>query len=392
MRVTIVSRIYRPEPAAASIYLGAVADELLAQGDQVDVITAATPKGMKEESRGEQVRTFPVLRDRNGYVRGYIPYLSFDIPLAFRLLFARRPDVVLMEPPPTTGVVVRVVCALRRIPYVYDAADIWSDAAQLEPAPSFVITVLRAMERFSLRGAARIVTISDGVVARLRALGIRTPITVTGFGADTREFPPTISAPRPLFVYAGSYSPSHGAEILIDAFATFLRSHPDYVLRFIGNGSERPVVESRADALGVADKIEYLDPIPPAELLPHLAAATATLATIKPSTVYEYSYASKVFSSLAVGCPVLFAGPGPTNALIDSANLRVRAGVACEYDVDAISTAMTELAEHRSTPEQRTELGTWTAQEHSMSAVARRVVDVLRGITNPQERDETELA
>lgn len=390
MRVTIVSRIYRPEPAAASIYLGAVADELLAQGDEVDVITAAPPKGMREESRGEQVRTFPVLRDRNGYVRGYIPYLSFDIPLAFRLLFTRRPDVVLMEPPPTTGVVVRVVCALRRIPYAYDAADIWSDAAQLEPAPSFVITVLRAMERFSLRGAARIVTISDGVVNRLKALGIRAPITVTGFGADTREFPPTVAAPQPLFVYAGSYSPSHGAEILVDAFARFLPTHPDYVLRFIGNGSERPVVEARANTLGVADKIEYLDPIPPAELLPHLAAAAATLATIKPSTVYEYSYASKVFSSLAVGCPVLFAGPGPTNTLIQGANLGVRAGVACDYHVDAIAAAMGELAEHRSTPQQRLALGAWTAEEHSMSAVARRVVSVLRSIAKPQTKKKKE--
>lgn len=391
MRVTIVSRIYRPEPAAAAIYLGAVADELLAQGDEVDVITATPPKGMAEEPRGEQVRTFPVLRDRNGYVRGYIPYLSFDLPLAFRLLFARRPDVVLMEPPPTTGVVVRVVCALRRIRYVYDAADIWSDAAQLEPAPSFVITVLRAMERFSLRGAAQIVTISEGVVNRLRALGVDAPVTVTGFGADTREFPSTISASQPLFVYAGSYSPSHGAEILIDAFAQFLPAHPDYVLRFIGNGSERPTVEARADALGVADRIEYLDPIPPAELLPHLAAATATLATIKPSTIYEYSYASKVFSSLSAGCPVLFAGPGPTNALIDSANHRVRAGVACEYDIDAIADAMTQLAEHRSSPQQRRDLGAWTAEEHSMSAVARRVVDVLRSIAHRRRREKSEL-
>lgn len=390
MRVTIVSRIYRPEPAAASIYLGAVADELLAQGDEVDVITAAPPKGLPEESRGEQVRTFPVLRDRNGYVRGYIPYLTFDIPLVLRLLFARRPDVVLMEPPPTTGVVVRFVCTLRRIPYVYDAADIWSDAAQLEPAPRFVITVLRAMERFSLRGAARIVTISEGVVSRLRTLGVRTPITVTGFGADTREFPPTISPPQPLFVYAGSYSPPHGAEILIDAFARFLPNHPDYVLRFIGNGSERPTVAARASALGVVDKVEYLDPMPPIDLLPHLSGATATLATIKPSTVYEYSYASKVFSSLAVGCPVLFAGPGPTNALIEHANHHVRAGIACDYDVDAIAAAMTDLAEARSTRDQRAELAAWTAEEHSMSSVARRVVGVLRMIASPRRREETE--
>jgi glycosyltransferase involved in cell wall biosynthesis len=380
MRVAIVSRIYRPEPAAASIYLGAVADELLAQGVEVDVITAAPPPGAVVESRGERVRTFPVLRDENGYVRGYIPYLSFDIPLAFRLLFARRPDVVLMEPPPTTGMVVRVVCALRRIPYVYDAADIWSDAAQLEPVPGIVIRALRAMERFALGGAARIVTISQGVVGRIRHLRVDRPVTVTGFGADTREFPPTVAEPEDLFVYAGSYSLTHGAEILVDAFAAFLPSHPGYTLRFIGNGSERPTIEARAEELGVADRIEYVDPIPPSALVPHLAAAAASVATIRPSTVYEYSYASKVFSSLSVGCPVIFAGPGPTADVIRDAGPELPAGVACAYDVDEITAAMTALADRRATPQQRLALGAWTAGEHTMQAVARRVVDVLRDI------------
>ncbi|WP_033104750.1 glycosyltransferase family 4 protein [Microbacterium profundi] len=380
MRVTIVSRIYRPEPAAASIYLGAVADELLNQGHAVDVITAAPPRGTQVRSRGERVRTLPVLRDRNGYVRGYIPYMSFDIPLAIRLLFTRRPDVVLMEPPPTTGVVVRTICALRRLPYVYDAADVWSDAAQLEPVSPFVVKVLRALETFALHGATHIVTISQGVMDRLRALGITRAVTLTGFGADTHEFPLSKRSPEPLFVYAGSYSASHGAEILIDAFARFLPTHPDYVLRFIGNGSERHLVEARAGALGIEDRIEYLEPVPPAELLPHLGAAAASLATIKPSTVYEYSYASKAFSSLSAGCPVLFAGSGPTGSLIDAANEHVRAGASCIYDVDSIAAAMAELADNRSTPDQRAALSAWTAQEHSMSAVARRVVAVLTSV------------
>lgn len=391
MRVTIVSRIYRPEPAAASIFLGAVADELLRRGDEVDVLTAAPPKGTEEPSRGERVRTLPVLRDAKGYVRGILPYLSFDIPLAFRLLFARRPDVVFMEPPPTTGVVVRVACALRRIPYVYDAADIWSDAAQLEPVSPLVVRALKAMEGFALRGAAHVVTVSQGVVDRTRAFGVRRPVTITGFGADTQEFPVTITAPEQLFVYAGSYSPYHGADILIDGFARFLRTHPGYVLRFIGNGAEQPRVRARADELGIADSIEYVDPVPPAELLPHLGSAAASLATIKPGTVYEYSYASKAFSSMAVGCPVLFAGPGPTIDLIEGANAHVRAGVACAYDAEEIAQALTDLADRRITPPERAELGAWTAEEHSMAAVARRVADVLASVAGKQQAERPGL-
>lgn len=380
MRVTIVSRIYRPEPSAASLYLGAVADELLADGHEVDVLTAAPPPGSPAVTSGERVRTFPVLRDAKGYVRGYVPYMSFDIPLAFRLLFARRPDVVFMEPPPTTGVVVRVVCALRRIRYVYDAADIWSDASQLEPVSPLVIRVLRAFEKFGIRGAAHIVTVSQGVVDRLRALGVDRPVTVTGFGADTAEFPFAEPSGERLFVYAGSYSTYHGADVLVDAFAQFLTTHPGYTLRFIGNGTEQPLVRERAAALDISGNLEYLEPIPPAALVPHLGAAVASLATIKPATIYEYAYASKVFSSLSAGCPVLFAGPGPTNAILDTANESVRAGEVSAYDAAAIAAAMRRLADAPASRDERLALSAYTARTHSMASVARRVVAILRDV------------
>src|SRR5690606_13318388 len=78
---------------------------------------------------GIEVRRAPAIRNAAGYIRGYVSYLSFDLPLFFRLLFMRRADLILVEPPPTTGAIVRVAAWLRRIPYVYDAADLWSDAA-----------------------------------------------------------------------------------------------------------------------------------------------------------------------------------------------------------------------------------------------------------------------
>lgn len=388
MQVTIVSRIYRPEPSAASLFLGAVADELTDRGNQVVVLTARPPGRMTTPRHSETVRTFPVIRDRQGYVRGYIPYLSFDIPLAFRMLFMRRPDVVFMEPPPTTGLVVRIVCALRRIPYVYDAADIWSDAADQATNSSLVIRVLRAMEGFGMRGAERLVTISQGVVTRARALGVTRRIAVTGFGADTGAFSPNSAIPvRRLFVYAGSYSPWHGAEALIDAFEIFSREHPGYTLRFIGNGSERETIEARAREVGVADAVEFLAAVPAEQLLPHLNEAVASMATLRPGTGYDYAFTTKAYSSLAAGCPVLFAGPGPTATFLREANRHVRAGIACEYDVAQIAIAMEQLATTPLQAEEREALGRWTAEEHSLAAVARRVVDNIEAAAADPEED-----
>ncbi|GAB3634282.1 glycosyltransferase family 4 protein [Microbacterium shaanxiense] len=378
MRLAVVTRIYRPEPAAASIFLGAVVDSALGRGMLVDVYTASPPRGTPSQTRGERVRSWPVLRDSTGYVRGYTGYVSFDVPLFFRLLFGPRPDAVLVEPPPTSGAVVRAVCALRRIPYVYDAADIWSDAVQLEPVPGVVVRVLRAVEQFALRGAAHIVTVSQGVVGRIRALGSGAPATVTGFGADATQFTYLEMPAEKLFVYAGSYSPYHGADILVDGFARVSEQHPGYVLRFIGNGASRDAVEERARELGVFSQVEFLQPVTPSALLPHLNAAVASLATIKPETVYEYSYASKAFSSFMTGCPVIFAGSGPTIDLIDEAKAAgVRAGAACAYDAEAIAAQLVESVESLTSAEERRDLARWASRNHSLQAVADRVVDVI---------------
>src|SRR5690606_25314465 len=124
-RIAIVSRIYSPEPAAASFALESYARAFRDAGWDVRVITSRYADAPAREAReGINVRRARVLRDSAGYVKGYLSYLSFDVPLLFRLMFMRRVDVLLVEPPPTTGAVTRVVAILRRIPYFYNAADI----------------------------------------------------------------------------------------------------------------------------------------------------------------------------------------------------------------------------------------------------------------------------
>lgn len=386
MRIAIVSRIYRPEPSAASLFLGAVADEALVRGHQVTVFTARSA-GSEKHPSAETVRTAPVLRDRNGYVRGYLQYMSFDIPLALRLLAARRPDVVVVEPPPTTGVVVRVVCAIRRIPYVYDAADIWSDAAAHATGSRLVIRVLRGMERFAMRGAQGLVTISQGVKERIRSLGVARPVTVTGFGADTATFvPPAVPevALSRQFLYAGSFSAWHGAEAAIDGFAIFSRANPGYRLCFIGNG-ERETLENRVRERGLERIVSFEESIPSDELVPRLHDALATVATLRPGTGYEYAFTTKAYSSMAAGCPVIFAGPGPTASFLDRANITVRAGFVCHFDPDDIASAMTAIAADPLTSAQRHALAEWTSAEHSLRAVAARVVDVVEAAVTRRE-------
>ena len=385
MRVTIVSRIYRPEPSAASVFLGAVADALTARGDEVDVITSRPPRGTPPASARERVRAFPVLRDRSGYVRGYVQYLSFDIPLLFRLLFTRRPDVVVVEPPPTTGAVVRIVCAIRRIPYVYDAADVWADATALVTTSRTIRSAVLIAERFAMRGAAHLITISTGVVDRVRAHRVETPITVTGFGAMTEGFEPT-GRIEPVLLYAGTAADLHGASIFVDAFAILRRSYPDLRLRFVGNLTAEDQLRARASSLDVLDAVEFRPSIPTSELAPELARASIALASVKPGTGYDYAFATKIYSAWSAGCPVVFAGAGPTAALIAEANRIVRAGRNATFDPNDVATALASLLEAPPSREERAALSSWTQREHSIGAVADRVAAVIDQVASTLKR------
>jgi glycosyltransferase involved in cell wall biosynthesis len=329
-----------------------------------------------DDPPGIDVRRAPVKRDRQQYVRGYLSYMSFDIPLAFRLLFSRRADLYIVEPPPTTVAVVRVVAALRRTPYVVRAADYWSEAAELVTNSALILGTLRRVEAWGLRGAKKLFAAHQPLIDRFRAVGIETPAVPIGFGADTKDFRYDGQPPPdpPVFVYAGTHSEWHGAGIFVEAMPQVLLKHPGARLEYYGNGEERAGMLARARELGIDAQVAFHAPIPPAALSPLLAGATASVASLTPVPANEYALATKVYSSLAAGCPVIYAGVGPTvEFLNDSAH--PKAGVAVAYDVDAAAAAMNAAAAAPLLPGARAELAQWSAGQYSLKSIAGLVVD-----------------
>ena len=144
-RVVIASRLFSPEVAAAAARLRWLARGLVDAGCEVAVLTTRPPAaaGPADDPAGVRVSRWPALRDENGIIRGYVQYLSFDLPLFLRLLARRRPELIVCEPPPTTGLVVLAFSRLRRVPYAYFAADVWSEAAASAGAPRWVLGLLR---------------------------------------------------------------------------------------------------------------------------------------------------------------------------------------------------------------------------------------------------------
>ena len=388
MRVTLATRIFAPEPAAAAFRLSALSDDLVARGHELDVLTTRYESARSERRGLLRVRRARVKRSRDGFVRGYVSYLSFDVPLFFRLLITRRPDVVVVEPPPTTGMVATVVCALRRVPVVWYAADVWSDAAVIAGAPRWVTSVLRLVESWVLRRAAAVLAVSPEVADRVRELSGREAVVV-GNGVDTRVFSTAAidgseaeSAPvpaAPSFVYAGTSSEFQGAAVFLDALAIVRRQHPDARLTVLGGGQDAALLTERSREFdtGVVTVLARQSPQIAAELL---RTATASLASIVPGVGYDFAVPTKIFASTACGTPVIFAGPDAAAArVVRSAPL----GWAAAYDPPAIATSMSEAIEAAQIPGHRTvraAVAAWAEQTGSLSGVARRAADVVEGV------------
>ena len=377
MRVTLVSRLYDPEPAAASFRLAALVRALAAGGDDVTVLTTryrAAPSTETARARGDggtvRVRRWPVLRDRTGYVRGYLQYLSFDVPAFFRVLLGSRAEVVVVEPPPTTGVLVRLACTLRRTPYVYYAADVWSQASQTTGAAGWVVAVLRRLERVAWSGARRVLAVSDGVVERVRELAPRAEVVRVGNGIDTTTFSREVAVDAhteldPYLVYAGTASEWHGAGVFVEAMHEVHASHPTATLVFVGQGAEWDSL-TRA-ATGLPDGVVRMLPrVDGAAAAAWLRGARASLASVRPGTPYEFAFPTKAYASMACGTPVVYSGAGVAGEEI----LASGSGWSVPQDPAAVAAAMRAALDAPVDAGERDGLARWAHEHVSVDAAA----------------------
>lgn len=381
--VRIVSRIFLPEAAAASFRLAGVAQALRDKGVEVEVVTTTAPPGVAADEQG-RVRRFPVLRDKEGYVRGYLQYLSFDIPAFFRVLFSPRAAITLVEPPPTTGFFMRIAQRILGVPYVYYLPDLWG-AASAYFAPKLVVTAVKALETFAVRGAEAVIAVNEEIAETARTMGAKSVYLIPN-GIDTDTFTSKVKplsraerddnglADAPYFIYTGTASEWQGASIFISALAQVIDNIPHHLV-FLGKGSDWDLLKEQAEQPDLKGRVHVLQTLPPGETARWIAGAEAGLVSIKAGAGYDHAYPTKVLSTLACGTPVIYAGPGPARADIVDNSL----GFCADYSVSSISKVFSDFDTGKSTLENREQRRQWVVNNRSLRASSRAVAKVLAG-------------
>jgi glycosyltransferase involved in cell wall biosynthesis len=153
--------------------------------------------------------------------------------------------------------------------------------------------------------------------------------------------------PEPLtLLTVGRLVPVKGHDVAIDALAR-LRSVPSsrkFRLVVIGDGSERPALELRANRLGVTDQVRFLGSQQPEEVARQMTSADVLLVPSVPIGGWEESFCRVAVEGMASGMAVIGTQTGGLAETIGAGGVVVAPG-----DAVALAEAVSSIVE-RDTP------------------------------------------
>lgn len=244
-----------------------------------------------------------------------------------RLLFSRKPDVVLVDTVmPLQGLCVWAVSKLRGHKYVYLATEIFPDAAvalnALRPG-GFVTRIWDFTNRLVYGRASAVIVIGPRLrekVARHLTGGMEDhKLHVVHNWADPDEMKPVSKSDnwwikeqgyegKFIVLYSGNMGLSHDLGTLVEA-ADILRDEEKLQIILIGEGPSKAELVSEVDRRQLPN-VAFL-PYQPAEVLPFsLTSGDLSVVTLAPR-MDELTIPSKLYPAMAGGQAILaLVGPG----------------------------------------------------------------------------------
>lgn len=334
MRIIFFSDHFRPEPSAPAAHVYERSLHWVRDGHEVTVVTSAPnfPEGKVypgyrnrvraiEEMDGIRVVRVGTFITRNeGFALRTLDYASYMVSSFLLAQIERRPDVVISTSPHLFAAMAGTTYArARRVPHVVEIRDLWpaSIRSTVSLRGERLYNALEGIELGIYRRSARIISLTHSFVGDMTRRGVpEEKIDVVINGANLELFSPRERDAeieeryglRGRFVigYLGTIGLAHGLENVIAA-AELLRDTPITFL-FVGVGAAKEALE-RAVAERTLENVVFA-PRQLKEDMPRFwSVCDAGLIHLKDDELFATVIPSKIFESMAMGLPVLYAGP-----------------------------------------------------------------------------------
>jgi glycosyltransferase involved in cell wall biosynthesis len=322
-RCFFLNRFYWPEEPATGQLLADLASALAATGLAVTVIASAPahPKVPRcETHRGVEIRRIhtPRLGGRGAFARVF-DWGAFSLAALWRIWREVRSGdtVVLLTDPPLFAIAAAPLARRRGARVIHYVQDIYPELAEVLNGARGLGWLRTLLDR-SWRRADACVVLGRDMAALLAVRGVHpaririipnwvpeglAPASATAIAQVRTRWG---LADRFVVAYAGNLGRVHDLDPVLAVAAT-LQSVPEYVFLFIGDGAQRPRLESLTRVRGL-NNVRFLPHQPRAELAACLGAADVHLVTLR-TGCEALVFPSKLYGIAAVGRPVLFIGP-----------------------------------------------------------------------------------
>jgi len=197
-----------------------------------------------------------------------------------------------------------------------------------------IIPPLQYFERINLSQTDHVICGNVGAKELLISKGYSRPISVIPqLGIDTDFFIPSngnrlrgelnISPDTFVIGFAGRMSPEKGLLFLIEA-AAYLTG--DWALILIGRGPDRDIAFRRAQTLGIAEHIRWIDVVPHLELVNYYNIMNVLVSTSITTPIWKEQFGLVVAQAMACQVPVIGSVCGETPNVIGDAGLLFHEG------------------------------------------------------------------
>jgi glycosyltransferase involved in cell wall biosynthesis len=133
---------------------------------------------------------------------------------------------------------------------------------------------------------------------------------------------------RPVVAYIGSLSlPSHPVDLLLEAFAVLIQSHPDAVLLLVGGGEDLITLMDLAQRLGIEKSVRFTGRVAPEQVPTYYLLANVSVDPVYDNDAARGRCPLKLFESWACNVPFVTADVGDRRLLLEGSQVESAAGI-----------------------------------------------------------------
>lgn len=402
LRLLLITQYFPPETGAPQARLYELALGLIAQGWEVQVITAMPnyPKGVIHEGyRGklmaretidgiDVIRTAIYPTKSASLIPRLTNYFSFVFSsVLFGCFHVKRPTVLMVESPPLfLGLAGICYKFLLRTPLIMNISDLW---------PGTMVSMGMLQNGWKLRAAERLERMcyyfSDAVTGQSKEIikGVadvndHVPVIHIPNGCDCNFFGPEKHDPtffemhgfsgKTLVGYAGLIGLAQGMGIMIDLAIRFAEN-PNLMFVIVGDGPEKEKLEKRVRDEKL-ENIRFTGTVPKSDMPGIMSAFDMAMVPLR--YVIPGAVPSKIYEAMASETPIVLLAQGEARDIVNAAG----GGIAVDYEnLDEVEAAIRSLAND---PEYRKKLGAlgraYVIEHHHRPRIVEKLASTLTSL------------